>query len=69
MEGREQGSEKSQPLYTTFYLQPSFHDLNRSGNAILNLQVSKCTTSLCHGKIKQNKTRDNKETNGILPFL
>ena len=69
MEGREQGSKKSQPLYTTFYQQPSIYDLTRSGKAILNLQMSRCTTSLYHGKNKQNKTGNNKETNGILPFL
>jgi len=50
MEGREQGSKKSQPLYATFYPQPSIYDLTRSGKAILNLQISKRTTSLYHGK-------------------
>jgi len=50
MEGREQGSKKSQPLYATFYPQPSIYDLTRSVKAILNLQISKRTTSLYHEK-------------------
>ena len=60
MEGREQGSKKSQPLSMTSVGQEKPFRISKWVNAPRHSVME---------KNKQNKTGDNKETNGILPFL
>lgn len=44
-------------------------NLNRLGKVTLNPQMNKCTRLFCQGKNKQNKNRNNEETNRYITIF